>query len=299
MEPNTQNITDTSSTALNIGDLFQKSIALFRVHYKKFFIIGIIPVSLLIVHDILQFTLNNVGDRAQNGFIIAFAVIFFILNLIVQLVIQVLYIKAVKECDEGLSSSIKELYRFSFKLFWPSLLITFLVTIVGLGATIPFIIPGIIVSVYLAFARYFLVLEDKRGMEALTNSYYYVKGLWWKVLSRLVVLGLVIILSVFLLGVILSPVTGAFMFGSEVDIRSIGALISNIVFSLFSYIIIVPFYTLYLYFIYKDLKEIKPAPSTNADLDTPKKWFIGLAIWVPIAMILGAAVFAIVAMTLR
>ncbi len=80
-------------------------------------------------------------------------------------------------------------YRVGLKLFWPALGIGVLNMLAVMGGFVLLIIPGIILSIGLMFANYILVAEDKRGMNALLVSRNYVKGYWWAVFGRCLLLG--------------------------------------------------------------------------------------------------------------
>ncbi|MGC9968678.1 MAG: hypothetical protein ABSC29_03030 [Minisyncoccia bacterium] len=89
-------------------------------------------------------------------------------------------------------------YRVGLKLFWPAVWICILDALAVVGGFALLIVPGIILSVALMFANYTLVVEDKRGMHALMQSRGYVKGYWWAILGRGILLG-AIFLGVLLL----------------------------------------------------------------------------------------------------
>lgn len=63
-------------------------------------------------------------------------------------------------------------------------------TIFLLGLFLLLIVPGIIYSVYWAFALYAVMLHHEHGRGALAYSKSVVKGRWWKVLGYMFALGL-------------------------------------------------------------------------------------------------------------
>lgn len=74
-----------------------------------------------------------------------------------------------------------------------------------IGSGIFLIIPGIIVAFYLSYSIYAFLLEDKRGLSALTASYGYIRGFEWPILWRMVVFGFLM----FLVQIFVSIITGA------------------------------------------------------------------------------------------
>ena len=81
-------------------------------------------------------------------------------------------------------------------LIWVNLL----ASLVVLGGFILFIIPGIIISLYVYFVQYVYAKEGVRGIEALLRSRDLVQGNWWALLSRLFVLGLIFFVIFIVLG---------------------------------------------------------------------------------------------------
>ena len=67
--------------------------------------------------------------------------------------------------------------------------------IVILGGSILFLIPGIIVSIYLMFVLFVFLFEKKRGIDALIQSAWYVKGFWWDLFARKLILSILVIVS--------------------------------------------------------------------------------------------------------
>lgn len=66
-------------------------------------------------------------------------------------------------------------------MFWVSILSGLAV----LGGFLLLFIPGILFSIWFAFANYAVLMDDKRGVAALSFSKLLVKGRWWETLVRL------------------------------------------------------------------------------------------------------------------
>lgn len=147
---------------------------------------------------------------------------------------------------------------------WISALYSF---IVG-GATLLFLIPGILTSIWFFAGVYLVVDDDTRGMDALLKSKAMVDGRFWPVLGRL--------LLIWLLGMVLGmiPVIGTF-------------------FSL----LMIPFNLLYSVQLYRNLRDTAGPISWSSSDGTKAAWLLlGLAgyILVPLLLfvLLGAAFFA-------
>jgi hypothetical protein len=72
----------------------------------------------------------------------------------------------------------------SSKLILPTILTTILTVLIILGGTLLLIIPGIIFTVWYSFFYYALILDNKKGLDALSASKTLVVGRWWSILWR-------------------------------------------------------------------------------------------------------------------
>jgi hypothetical protein len=70
----------------------------------------------------------------------------------------------------------------------PFAFVTFLASFVICGGFLLFIVPGLVFSVWFFFATFILFDDDSRGMSALLKSRAYVRGRWFEVFLRLVVI---------------------------------------------------------------------------------------------------------------
>lgn len=147
------------------------------------------------------------------------------------------------EPTKGIAKAYQNALRLLFSYGW----ISTLTALATLGGFILFIIPGIVLSLWLTFAPYILFAENKRGLDALTASYAYIKGYWWSIVWRIVFPGALYVLIQIALGV--------FSSGAR--------------FQLFELIIIqfvlVPIAIVYAYSIYKAVREIKMHRPTQVD----------------------------------
>lgn len=144
-------------------------------------------------------------------------------------------------------TSIKESYKGGFKILGSYIWVYFLLTIIIAGGFFLFIIPGILFSIWFSLAIFILVFEKRRGFDALFKSKHLVKGKFWQVFLRFLVLGLIIGLGIFL-------VSASIFFG--IENRQIGNQISEVV-DYFIQLFVLPFFLIYGFLIYSNLKEIK------------------------------------------
>jgi hypothetical protein len=107
----------------------------------------------------------------------------------------------------GQDLDIEQSYRFGFARLSPILVVAILVGLATLLGLIVFVIPGIYIGVRLAVSIQALVVEDKRGAEAMRRSWALVGGHWWHTAFTLLVAGL-------LTGVVNAVITAPFGAGA-------------------------------------------------------------------------------------
>ena len=160
--------------------------------------------------------------------------------------------KAAADDIVGRTPTLGESYAFGFRRFFSVLWISILVGLIVVGGLILLIIPGIIFAVKLTTAIPALVVEGKRGSEAIGRSWNLTKGAFWHVLGAVVVAGL-------LTGVISSIISGPF------NQWFMAGLFSGIAMA-----ITMPFSTLVIVLLYTDLrvkKENLDVATLRSDLE--------------------------------
>lgn len=88
-------------------------------------------------------------------------------------------------------TKLKEIFKEAWKKLWQYYWIMILMSFFVILSFFFLIIPGIIVAVYLMFSSYILILEGEKGMNALKRSWSLVKGNWWKVFGRIILLNII------------------------------------------------------------------------------------------------------------
>jgi hypothetical protein len=107
----------------------------------------------------------------------------------------------------GEDPGVEQSYRFGFMRLWSILLVSVLVGLATLGGLILLIIPGIYIGVRLAVSIQALVVEGRRGTEAMGRSWALVVGHWWHAFGTLLVAALIT-------GVVNSVITAPFSAGA-------------------------------------------------------------------------------------
>jgi hypothetical protein len=182
---------------ISVSKLIDESYKFYSEHreiffeYVKYLFITVIGYTLIVTG----------GTAALAPFIksnpwVAIAIIALIFLFTLALVIGTTWISlaiirsAAQIYEHTETKSVKEELKNSLKYIWPSIIIAILVALAELGGLILLVVPAIIFGTWFAFANYALVLDDKRGVAALSASKALVKGRWWEIFWKLLLLGL-------------------------------------------------------------------------------------------------------------
>jgi hypothetical protein len=85
--------------------------------------------------------------------------------------------------------SVLKTYKIAWKKYWTLLLLSIILVLIYFVGFILLIVPGIIFVVWFAFSRFVGVEKNLGVKDSLLRSREMVKGIYWKVLGRLIVFG--------------------------------------------------------------------------------------------------------------
>jgi nitrate reductase NapE component len=165
----------------SIFELFKKTFDVYKEKFKIILYLAALPVAV----SVLSFVAGAIGGLGLVSFVLS----------VVSLVVMFLFYPALvlvifSETLSASYESAKEFYRRACKIFWPFLVVLGLGVVAVMGGALLLIIPAIYVSVMITFSVFAFMLDQKKGKEALATSWAYVKGNWWKVFGRYLVLGI-------------------------------------------------------------------------------------------------------------
>lgn len=112
-------------------------------------------------------------------------------------------IKTISNIYKSHHIGLVESYKVGQELFIPALFTIAIYDFSVQGATVLLIIPGIIMSIYLAFYFFEFVDQNKRGMDALLSSWSIVSGRWWDIFWKLLLVNLYIFIPYFMISVVI------------------------------------------------------------------------------------------------
>ncbi len=224
-----------------VGELLRESFQIFKnriwVFLLLMLIILLVPFLFILPFAIFFFSLGLVQDRIPDFlfipltvFGILMAVIAFLVMVVINLWAGLSLLYAIKERDQkiGIKESLAKGWPKIISYLWISILAGF----ITIGGYLLLIVPGIILAIWFSLAAFVLVSEGLKGMNALFRSKQLIKGFWWQVFWRFLVLNIIIFLIGLIVGFI--PFVGRFII-------------------LFT----VPFSMIFGFLIYENLKKLK------------------------------------------
>jgi hypothetical protein len=255
-----------------ISTLFGEAWRLYKKHMNALALVGVIPLIFYGAKIILapDFVASYGYPLWLILVLLTAAAIFALLHLVFSIILPLALAEAVDEAHKGKDVETSAVYKRAFAETIQYLFVLMLVLIVFLGGSVLFIIPGIVAAIYLKFAIFTYLCEDKRGMDALVTSAWYVKGSWWAILGRQIVLAIVLVVAALIFIIIVGAVIIALGFSPA---------IFSILFQLFIFMILIPYGMTYVYLVYKDAKSLKEGKEPHKDfVNESEQLFIVLLI---------------------
>jgi hypothetical protein len=241
----------TKKPMMPIGKLLSKSFGIYETLGWKIIgmvilpgLVAAIPLILIIVFYALIRALNPDPSSILTisyivlGLLGIVATIFF---LIVSFLANIGAMLLVRENKPNFK--MMEALKMSKKYGWKFLGVVLLTTLFVLLGFVVLIIPGIIIATYLSFVSWVVVNENLGGMAALKRSKELIKGYWWSVFGRQLLVGVVIWI------VFAIP---ALFITAETTSEDVYDLVTQI-----ASWALTPFSLAFAYYMYKDLLKIK------------------------------------------
>ncbi len=221
---------------ISVPELFKKS---FEIYKKKgWTLAGVMWPNLVAflvygvaggIAAVIFFSSSN-GGQSPSLLALLWMALVILVALAVGLLITPWTTMAALYAIKNDNASVRQSLKDGWNNLWSGGWVWFLKSLViGLGFILLFV-PGIIFSVWFAFALFAFVFEGSQGKAALARSKQITTGYWWAIFGRLVVMAVVVI------------AVGFF-------IKGIGSLVNVFIVS--------PFALVYTSVLYQDLKRIK------------------------------------------
>ena len=215
-----------------VGQLFADSWDLYKQRLLVLLTLFAIPYVFLLIGQLLSAAGNTI-----LGSILMLICILFLIPTVAAVVFSI-------SKGTGVFDSFRQGIRLFFPLLWVGILLEF----VAMGGVIMFIIPALMMMIWFSLSIFTLVIENKRGLNALLQSHEYVRGYWWAIFGRLLLVYAIIFVPIFVLQLLVS--------------LALGKTAGTIAYFLLT-ILLTPFSLAYCYKIYKSLTTLKPTLATT------------------------------------
>ena len=184
-------------------DLIKKSVNIFAKKENLLFLVKIYtPVAIFSIIYIAQSYLPDSIVSSNSVWLVIGAGVVQILNLLTSIFVTVSGIIALGEVVGGGKLSVGKIYKKAWKNYWTLLLLSITLAVIYLFGFIFLIVPGMLFVVWFAFSRFMAVEKGFGVREALIRSKELVKGVYWKILGRLIVFGVFAVIVQMVLSVI-------------------------------------------------------------------------------------------------
>src|SRR5512132_2673758 len=184
---------------LGIGEILSTAFQLYRRHWRTLLAIAaVVVVPLTLLQYLFGDLVRTQGETTRNGVVVETAswsvgiagLVAALAAILMYLVLTGAITRAVAAEVVGEDPSVEQSYRFGFHRLGSVLLVSVLVGLAIVGGLILFIIPGIYIGIRLCVSIEALVVEGRRGTEAMGRSWGLVGGHWWHAFGTVVVGGL-------------------------------------------------------------------------------------------------------------
>ncbi|MES2436612.1 MAG: hypothetical protein V4519_01245 [Patescibacteria group bacterium] len=251
--------------------LIKKAWAEVKVRYSYIFpVLGIMFIAqslpLVIASKMIDeavFQLDQYGSlTTQYLIIIAIVLVTSIVSFISTIVLMTLISK--KETEV---LTLRELYSNAVRLAIPYAWVSILIALAIVPGLVLLIVPGILLTLLVSFAGFALIIDNDRGLSALTRSWFYVKNNFKLVIWRFLGFVLFAIIITIVIAIIES-IVGISMYGSAEYLKMIDdqttPITSTIINNIVQTFVLTPIGLMYFWYLYEFMK-IKEGPVVNPE----------------------------------
>ncbi|MFZ1075588.1 MAG: hypothetical protein WAN50_04415 [Minisyncoccia bacterium] len=253
--------------------LLSESWALYRLRFGVLLALYAIPVLLVFAGEMLPLYGGPVAGEVVCiglGFILLFCA----------------YYGAILSLHRG--SNVGQSLAGGSALLLPGLWLGILTCCVLVGGFALLVVPGVMMSIQFFVAAYVFALEGRRGLGALIQSREYVRGYWWPIAVRSIIVSFVVLIVYYAVSIPFD-FAAAFAFlkagGDPTKLRDFSSAVMII-----PSLLISTFGLVYGYKVYQYLKALKPSLEANP-ATKGRGFLIFCAVFGPIAYIILMVLF--------
>ena len=239
-----------------LGRLMAESFSLFSKNLISFIGVGLISLLFCLAASICFFIpfiglgISGLGKSIDLQITTTVFVVLFVFAIMAILFLyQIAMVKAVCHAHQGEKFSVWGVYKETLNIFWSFVFVESIVIIKVLLWTLLLIIPGIIFGIFYSFSSLSLILDGKKGNQALIHSAQIIKPQVWRFLGTAMLVGLVTVVLTVAVRIGLHMVFGSFTSEGPRLLPIIGRLVGGI----FDGIVGI-YYLIFFYFLYLELK---------------------------------------------
>ena len=237
-----------------LGDILSAAFNIYKANASKLLVIvAIVVVPLTFISSLFTGvvfapgTTGGVVDTRGVGTLLFVGSIGAAISVVIWAVLQAAILRAAAQATIGDPVDTQASYQYGFRRLGSVILVSLLVGLAVLGGFILLIIPGIIFAVMLSVAVPALVVENRRGTEAMGRSWNLVKGHFWHAVGVILVAGII----TGVIGGIIGAIGGSAWF-------------TRWIFTAIATVITAPYSALVLVLLYLDLRTRSEALSADA-----------------------------------
>jgi hypothetical protein len=184
---------------MGIGEILSTAFQLYRRHWRTLLAIAaVVVVPLTLLQYLFGDLVRTQGEETSNGVVVETAtwavgiagLLAALAGILMYLILTGAITRAVAAEVAGQDPSVEQSYRFGFHRLGSVLVVSVLVGLATVAGLILLVIPGIWIGVRLAVSIEALVVEGRRGTEAMGRSWGLVGGHWWHAFGTLLVAAL-------------------------------------------------------------------------------------------------------------
>lgn len=218
----------------SVGEILRHAFELYGKHWKNLFaMVAVVVVPLAIAQALItdlwldesltrEEIRNGVEVTVDGAFVagIAASLVFLLFSVLGYTALEGAITQAAAGTFLGRDMDIGESLRYGLSRFWSIILVGLLVGLAVVGGFILLVVPAFIFLTRFWVSVPALVIEDRRGREALRRSWNLVRGRSWPVFGTIIVVGI----GTSILSGLLTE-----LFGDSVLAQAAGSAIASIV----------------------------------------------------------------------
>jgi hypothetical protein len=175
-----------------VGEILSQAFNVYKANAAKLaLIVALVVVPLTLVSTLLTQASRDPDTDAGVATALLFLAITVAIALIIWSLLEAAILRAAAQATLGDPIDVEASYRWGLRRIGSVILVSLLVALAVVGGLILFVIPGLIFAVMLSVSIPALIVEDRRGSDALGRSWNLVKGHFWHVVGVIVVAGLI------------------------------------------------------------------------------------------------------------